>query len=81
MGESVSDGELTEGDAEELLYDAIMNLDRVRRDYPNLTQELDDIARYSRTGLSFLYFRMGREEQRPTLTEQAKRDIKMNQER
>lgn len=65
--------ELTEDEAEELLYDAITNLDRVRDEYPNLTDELEEIARDSRAGLSFLYFRIGREDQTPSLTELAER--------
>ena len=62
-------GEIDPEEAERLLYEAIMRIDEVRADYPRLTDELDATLSQSRMGISLTYFRIGREESTPSLTE------------
>lgn len=66
--------ELTESEAEDLLHEAVENLDDVRNHYPNLTDELERLAWTARTSLNSIYFRVGCEDTTPSLTEQARRD-------
>lgn len=72
--DEAGDDGLSEERAGELLHEAVMNLDRVRNDYPALTGELETLLWDARSSLALVYFRVGREEDSPSLTELAERD-------
>lgn len=63
-----------EEEAEDLLHQAVKNIDAVRNNYPGLTAELEGLIDLSRTAATYTHFRIGRETASPSLTELAERN-------
>lgn len=61
------------GEAEELLHEAGQNINRVIVYHPELTDELVNLLEFARIANAYAYFRIGREDESPSLVENAER--------